>query len=149
MNDLKDAGVNEVDAKNYCNAMLGSEFAAKLAEPYNRAAMVNEANGPLRNLGVKGLSAFDPRTMKPRGGNWDFTKRDHRKFAHKTTEEQNPDFLIGSPPCSAWCAGKTHMNIRNMDPEKVEAILEEGRINLRSVARMYRPQMVNKNFVVH
>ena len=62
--DLKHAGVNEVDAKNCCNAILGSASEASFAELYGREAIVNEANGPRRNLGVKGLSAFDLRTMR-------------------------------------------------------------------------------------
>ena len=110
---------------------------------------MDEANGPRRNLGVKGLSAFDLRTMKPGGGNWNFTKQEDRKMAHKMIEEQNPDFIIGSPPCTSWCAWNTHMNFRKMDPERVKAILEEGRMNLRFVARMYRRQMINKKFFVH
>ena len=68
-NVLKNAGVNDVDARNYCNAILGDAPESTFVELYGRGAIVNEANGPRRNLGLKGLPAFDMRTMKPGGGN--------------------------------------------------------------------------------
>ena len=68
---------------------------------YGREGIINKADGPRQNLGVKGLSAFDLRTMKPGGGNWNFTSHEYRKMAHKMIEEQSPDFIIGCPPCTS------------------------------------------------
>ena len=114
-----------MDAKNYCNAILGNASEATFVEMYGRGAIMNEANGPRRNLGLKGLSAFDMRTMKPGGGNWDFCKVADRKLAYKMVQELNPDFVIGSPPCTDWCAWNQHLNFKRMDPARVKQIVEE------------------------
>lgn len=84
-NARAEAGVDEADAKSYCNEILGGASDATLVELYGRGAIVNEANGPRRNLGVKGLSALDLRTTKLGGGNWDFCKKADRKLPTDST----------------------------------------------------------------
>ena len=110
---------------------------------------MNETNGPRRNLNLKGLSAFDMRTMKPNGENWNFCKKGERDLAYKMIQDMNPDFVIGSPPCTPWCAWNQHLNFKKMDPAKAKAMMEEGRIHLEFVARMYRRQLANGKLFLH
>ena len=41
------------------------------------------------------------------------------------------------------------MNYPKMDPAKVKALMEEGRIHLEFVARMYRRQLANGKYFLH
>ena len=149
MNVLKSAGVSEGDAEKYCNAVMGSADAGTFVELYGRGSIMSDANGPRRSLGIKGLNAFDMRTLKPDGGNWDFNKAGDRKLAMKLVQELDPDFVIGSPPCTAWCAWNQHMNYQKMDPQRVKTLMEEGRIHLEFVARLYRRQLANGKYFLH
>ena len=149
MNALVNAGVDPAVAKKHCAALTGQLPEASFVELYGRGAVVDEANGPRRNLNVRGLSAFDMRTMKPTGDNWDFNKASDRKLCLKIIGEMNPDFVIGSPPCTPWCVWNQHMNFKKMDPEKVRSMLAEGRTHLEFVARVYRRQIKNGKLFLH
>ena len=92
MNVLKSAGVSEGDAEKYCNAIMGSADAGTFVEVYGRGSIMSDANGPRRSLGIKGLNAFDMRTLKPDGGNWDFNKAGDRKLAMKLVQGTRPRF---------------------------------------------------------
>ena len=64
-----------------------------------------------------------------------------RREARDLVRQQAPDFIIGSPPCTAFCAWNVHMNSRKMKPEKVKAVLKEGRMHLEFMASLYRLQI--------
>ena len=81
---------------------------------------------------------FDIRTVKPNGDPWDFDKRADRLEARRIVEEKQPKWIIGSPPCTAWCILNYGLTYRKMDPEKVKAMMAEGRRHLRCVASLYR-----------
>ena len=149
MKVLGSAGVGKDDASKYCNAIMGTADAGTFVELYGRGSIVNDANGPRRSLGIKGLGAFDLRTLKPGGGNWDFAKEADRKLAMKLVQELNPDFVIGSPPCTSWCVWNQHMNYPKMCPERVKALMDEGRIHLEFIARLYRRQLANGKYFLH
>ena len=146
---LTSAGVSDRDAENFTNVIFGTADEATFVEMYGRGGIIHEANGPRRHLGMKGLSAFDIRTLKPDGTNWDFRLRSDRRLAMKMVEEQNPDFVIGSPPCTAWCAWNQHLNFKRMDAAKVKQIVDEGRIHLNLFARLYRRQLANGKSFLH
>ena len=110
---------------------------------------MEEANGPRLCLNTKGLSAFDMRTLKPNGGNWDFNKASDRKLCYKMMSDANPDFVIGSPTCTSWCVWNHYMNVPKMCPEKVRSLLAAGRTHLEFVARIYRRQLVNGKIFLH
>ena len=63
-----------------------------------RESISAEANATHRNLNVKGLGAFDLRTLKTDGTAWDFSRRSDRKMAMERIDTQRPDFVVGSPP---------------------------------------------------
>ena len=59
------------------------------------------ANKARRDLNLKGLRALDLHRLRPDGRPWDFTVRADRKLARELLDQDDPDWLIGSPPCTA------------------------------------------------
>ncbi len=51
-------------------------------------------------LGISGLKAFVLSTPHPEGGSWNFNLKEHRELAARRCEKDDPDWLIGSPPCT-------------------------------------------------
>ena len=70
-------------------------------EIYGRGSICREANQSRRDLNVAGLGALDLRTSEPAGPPWDFSKKDDRKSARDLVRKLEPDFIVGSPPCTA------------------------------------------------
>ena len=110
-------------------------------ELYGRGAIVREANGSRRDLNVKGLGALDIRTTKPDGSSWDFTRRADRQEAMALIDELNPDFIIGSPPCTPFCSWNVHMNFTKMKEEDVDRIVTEGKLHHNLMVKVYRKQI--------
>ena len=69
---------------------------------YGGGSIVDLANAGARDLNVIGKKALDLRTRKPTGEPWDFRRKEDRQLACRTIEEDCPDWLIGSPPCTAY-----------------------------------------------
>ena len=109
---------------------LTSPGDATFMEIYGRGSSCREANQSGRDLNVAGLGALDLRTSKPNGTPWHFSKRDDRKLARDLVRKLEPYFIVGSPPCTAYCARNKHMNYPKMDPERVRKLVEEGRMHL-------------------
>ena len=114
-----------------------------------RGAICRQANQSRRDLNVQGLGALDLRTSKPDGTAWDFTRKSDRNAARDKVRRNEPDFIIGSPPCTAFCAWNHHMNFCKMDPEQVRFTLEEGRVHLQFLASLYQLQIDAGRFFVH
>ena len=118
-------------------------------EMYGTGNIVQAASTNVRNLNIKGLGAFDLRTCRPDGKPWDFTKRSHRKLAYRTVKDTNPDWLVGSPPCTPFCTWNTGINKNKGDPAKREARLAEGRAHLRFVIPLYHLQLQRGKHFLH
>ena len=123
--------------------------SATFLELYGRGAICREANASRKDLNVRGLGALDLRTTKPDGSAWDFTKKSDRREARDLVRRVEPDFIIGSPPCTAFCAWNHHLNFKKMDPARVRAMVEEGRQHLEFMASLYQLQMDAGRFFVH
>ena len=79
---------------------LGADQGAavkKVSEIYRPPRVALEAQRRPA-LGISGLKAFDLSTAHPKGGCWNFNLKEHRELATRICEEDNPDWLIGSPP---------------------------------------------------
>ena len=109
-------------------------------EAYGTGRIVEHANNVLRNLNIKGLAAFDLRTSKEDGTPWDFSKASDRKNAILYIRENKPSWLVGSPPCTAF-SQLQGLNFKNMHPDRVKAILKEGRRHLHFVISLYKIQI--------
>ena len=101
------------------------------------------------HLNLEGLRALDLRTQKPNGNPWDFTIRADRRLARELIDRDQPDWLIGSPPCTAFNIWNYAMNYPKMDKEKVRAAVEAGRTHLNFVVGLYRKQMNRNKCFLH
>ena len=110
-------------------------------EVYGRGGKVDEANKQRRNLNIKGLDAFDIRTERPAGKFWDFNRREDRKLARQLIRDKQPQWIVGSPPCTAYSAWNEKINYPKMDPSKVEQLKQEGHRHFQSCVSLYRRQL--------
>ena len=126
-----------------------SPSKATFMDIYGRGSICREANQSRRDLDVAGLGACDPGKSKPDGAPWDFSKKDDRKLARDLVRKLEPDFIVGSPPCTAYCAWSQHMNYPKMDPGHVRTLVEEGRMHLQFMVGLYQLQLDVGRFFVH
>ena len=64
-------------------------------------------------------------------------------------DKENPDFVIGSPPCTAFCTWNQCTSYTNMDKERVAKFMADGHIHLEFMAKIYRKQMSQGRHVVN
>ena len=102
-----------------------------------------------RNLNIKGLDAMDLRTTKPNGDTLKFCKREDRRLARDMIEKQNPDWILGAPPCTAFAIWNYAIHYPKANPDKVKELLAEGRVHLNFVASLYRRQVANGKYHLH
>ena len=92
--------------------------------------LIAEANKQRCSLNVEGLRAFDLRTNKPDGSPWNFNVRADRRLAREMIHADEPEWIIGSPPCTAFCIWNGQMSYRKMPVEKVKQAIAEGERHL-------------------
>ena len=110
-------------------------------EMYGQGSLVTEANNKRRSLNLKRLNAFDLRSLKPDGTPWNFNDNADRHLAQKMIDEDDPDWIVGSPPCTAFSIWYRLVNYRKMDPEKSRIAIEEGVRHLNCYCKLYRRQL--------
>ena len=142
------SGADPNEARDRVNVMLGKP-STTFIEMYGRGSINLEANNSRRQLGLRGIGALDLRTTKPDGTPWDFTKRSDRRTARDLISAEDPDWIIGSPPCTAFSQWNIGINHRKMPKEKVDAAIAEGRIHLSFMASLYRRQIINGKHFLH
>ena len=71
--------------------MLGVQHATTFMEMHSQGSLVTEANNKRRSLNLRGLNAFDLRTLKPDGTPWNFNDKADRHLAQKMIDEDDPD----------------------------------------------------------
>ena len=67
-------------------------------------------------------------------------KSDHEE-AERLLDAQEPDFLIGSPPCTGFCVLNWNLIFPRMDQEQVADVLRDAREHLSLMIRMYWKQL--------
>ena len=72
-------------------------------EAFGTGNIMKLASTDARNSNIEGIAALDLRTYKPHGQAWNSKQRSDRKLAYRLINEQKPDWVIGSPPCTACC----------------------------------------------
>ena len=60
-----------------------------------------------------------------------------------------PDFIIGSPPCTAFCSWNRHLNYKKMNKEDVRKMIDEGERHLKFMCQLYQKQIDAGRFFVH
>ena len=113
------AGVSEDKANIAACSMNQRAPTQTVVEVYGRSIR-DQSLVTSRNLHIKGLDAMDLRTTKPNGEPWSFCKREDRRLARKTIDDQNPDWIQGAPPCTAFAIWNYATNNPNIHPDKVK-----------------------------
>ena len=142
------AGVTVEKAKICAASMCKRSPTTTFIEVYGRSIR-DQSLLTRRNLNVEGLNAFDLRPTKPDGQPWDFCKREDRKLARKMVDEQQPEWIVGAPPCTPFSIWNYAMNYPKMDPDRVRAMVAEGRIHLNFVCSLYGKQVLAGRFDLH
>ena len=145
---LRCAGVIETYASDAAHRLCSMQPPVNFMEIYGRS-ISDSAGAHRRDLNVQGLGAFDLRTLKKDGTPWNFTLRADRKLARQLINEQDPEWIIGAPPCTAFSIWNASINFKKMDPAKVKAMIEEGRLHLRFMCSLYRRQIMNGKYFLH
>lgn len=106
------------------------------------------ANTRRRDLNILGKDALDLRTRKPSGAPWNFCLQPDQDEAEALVRTNKPTWLIGSPPCTAFCQFMA-INFQKMTDEHVAEVHREGRRHLHFVIRLYRLQVEEGRHVLH
>ena len=149
IDSLRMAGVDRTTAISTAQAMYGvrhTQATPSVMEMYGRSIhdLIRR-----RNLNIEGLGALDLRTVKADGNPWNFNKKSDRKMARDLVSQQQPEWIIGSPPCTPFSIWNFGIHFKKMSPAKVEAMLEEGRVHLAFVSSHYRMQMRRGKYFLH
>ena len=145
---LRAAGADATAAANAARSMYGisDKSSPSLIEAYGTAVHQHIQR---RNLNVRGLGSLDLRTLKANGEPWDFSKRSDRREARELISRTNPDWIIGSPPCTPYSIWNFGINYKKMDPARVQQILRDGDVHLHFVCSLYRSQLRKGKYFLH
>ena len=90
-------------------------------------------------MGLRPGWASDLCTKDEKGRPWDFSDKATRNRAVRKVVEDEPLFIIGSPPCTDW---STLMNLNwdRMDPDVVAERKKAARVHLEFCAKLYKLQ---------
>ena len=130
-------GVEPVVANRYVASATKNPEAGTFWEVYGKGNLANAARRE-RDISVVGLRVLDLRSSRPDGEHWDFTRKTDRRWAMKLVETEDPTWIIGAPPCTAFSNLNFGLNYPKMAPEEVEKRWKEGMIHMHFICRLYR-----------
>ena len=122
------------------------DAAAKVAELYSPPRVTAEL-GRLPCMSLVGGSTFDLR-RDANGVAWDFRKSDHRRRAREQISRERPFLVIGSPPCTDFCAIQ-NLNRRWWSPEEVRRRRAEAMVLLGFAVEIYWLQLEAGRHFLH
>ena len=126
-----------------------SERSSTFVEVYGGGSLCRDAETSRRNLNLKDLHALDIRTLKSDGTPLNFCRKADRIQAKHLIHRKKPEWLIGSPPCTAFSLWNRALNYKKMDPKEVLRRISEGRKHLSFVTSPYRDQLRRGKHVLH
>ena len=99
-------------------------------------------------LGLRGGFAIDLTVQKKNGEFWDLNKASDEEELEKLQEEEDPEALIGSPPCTVYSILR-RLSDHKRDPDVVRKEREEGRHHIGVSVRAYARQMRKGKVFLH
>ena len=148
LNCLIAHGVSKFEATKTVARMTHSPgmMPATFFEVYGRGAITAAASMHRRNLNVVGLRVLDLRVVRDDGATWDLSKPAHQKDALRLVDEQDPDWIICAPPCTAFSSLNWWLNYPRMAQQDVDARIASGLVHFRFAAKLYRRQVKKGSF---
>ena len=101
------------------------------------------------HLNIEGLNVFDLRALRADGQHWDFSLLSHRRECRQRLQEQDPDWLIGAPPCSPFSRLNWNTNFKKMNEHDVQRYVAVGRLHVSFAVQCYRDQLRRGKFFLH
>ena len=91
---------------------------------------------------------MDLRTQRPDGEYWNFSRAEDRAMALKLIEQEDPDWIIGIPPCTCFSCWQ-NINFRDLSDEEKDARMAEGRQHLKFVVKIYKQRHEAGKYFLH
>ena len=118
-----------------------SDEAKQVVDEVYSPPRVTKAANERPRLGVSGRNAFDITHKDKNGRRWDFSKIADRREARAKIKAEEPDWVIGSPPCTPFSVLNDRWNYPKMCPLEVDRRKAEGRVHLAFCAEIYLDQL--------
>ena len=135
---LVDLGVDVVDANRFVCSITKKKNIVSMYEVYGRGSVGELAASPQhRGLNVKGLRVIDLRFNRPDGKPWNLLRDEDQKMALDLVEAEDPDWIVGAPPCTYFSILNWNSNVPRMDPADVARKIEDGSKHLRFMCRLH------------
>ena len=67
-----------------------------------------------------------------------FSRRSDRDWVFKLLDEEQPLWVVGSPPCTSFSSLNHGLNYPKMEAEEVQRRWDDGMTHLRFVCKFYR-----------
>jgi hypothetical protein len=83
------------------------------------------------------------------GNKWNFLRSQDRARAREMILRERPMFVVGSPPCTAYCAFNERFNYREMAPQVVRRKRAEASVLLAFAMEIYGDQLKNGRHFLH
>ena len=91
-----------LQTEKYVASVSRKQLRPSVAELYGRGSIIKMANQEHCDLNIRGKQAFDHRVREPSGDHWDCSKGEDRREVKEAILRDEPDWLIGSPPCTPF-----------------------------------------------
>ena len=144
---LMSLGIEPAHAVRFANKCMRHTAAVTFMEAYGRGGLSDEARKSSFN--IRGLRALDLACPKDNGDMWDFSKARDRAEAMRLIETEDPDWIVGSPPCTAFSLLNVGLNFPKMPVEDVKRRVKDGLVHLKFVCQLYRQQIRRGKWFLH
>ena len=139
--DLEDVAMDSEDA---VDQMIGIIQNNHVSEVWSQPRVTRLASEFELSPGF----AYDIEVNDEDGKPWDFDQQAQRDKCLRHVKEQEPEFLIGSPMCTAFSVLQG-LNRWRMNPDKWNALIEKGLRHMRFAIKLYRLQAESNRFFLH
>ena len=122
---LQILGVDLAGAARFVNTIRRSPQASVM-EMYGRGRMAVAAHGRRRNLNFRGLGALDLSTCKADGSPEGVRLASYRKLAVDMVTTLQPQWVVGSPPRTAFCNWNHFLNNKREPKAQVADMMRDA-----------------------
>ena len=118
-------------------------------EFYGRGAIGQTAANTSQGLNVVGLRVLDLRFQNPLGQPWDLSDPTQQEMALAVASQDDPDWIVGAPPCTDWGILNWNVNVAKMDKTDVKKRIAIALAHLSFVCKPYDRQIKRGKYFLH